>query len=460
MFRRVSAFALQKTKALEIYTDHHCGLFSNLAALHLDHYTSKFGRRPFNASTTSQMPPKKVTNGSKRKAIASPDSPSKKPKNGVPAHRDSTNEEKYHIVDREFYPPEMTNERCQQYISGELPRPIELLDAALEESKDGRAAIEVRDAVIHWFKWDLRTQDNKALHLASEKAKSKGVPLICIYFISPQDYKAHMTSPARVDFALRTLEVLKEDLGRLDIPLHVETLEKRKARPRRIIELCQKWGASHLFANAEYEVDELRREAKIVREGLEKNIAVSVVPDTCVVAPGELESKQQKQFSVFKYWFQAWVAYLHQHPDQLDLYDPPMKNPDGTREKFKDIWDAPIPPAPKNKRLTDEEKKRFKSMWPPGEHEAHERLEKFLSQKVGKYKDMRNVPAANSTAVLSVHFSAGTLSARTAIRSARDVNSTKNLDGGNLGIACWISEVAWRDFYKHILAHWPYVWYV
>jgi deoxyribodipyrimidine photo-lyase len=40
---------------------------------------------------------------------------------------------------------------------------------------------------------------------------------------------------------------------------------------------------------------------------------------------------------------------------------------------------------------------------------------------------------------------------------ARDINSTKKLDGGNAGIMGWISEVAWRDFYKHVLAHWPYV---
>ncbi|KAI7211335.1 deoxyribodipyrimidine photo-lyase, partial [Hortaea werneckii] len=31
------------------------------------------------------------------------------------------------------------------------------------------------------------------------------------------------------------------------------------------------------------------------------------------------------------------------------------------------------------------------------------------------------------------------------------------LDAGNPGIKTWISEIGWRDFYKHILAHWPYI---
>ena len=398
------------------------------------------------------------TNGNKRKANGAAGASNKKVKNDVPAFKDSTNEEKYHIVDREFYPPEMTNARCLQYKNDEIERPIETLEKAQKETDNRRGKIQVKDAVTHWFKTDLRTQDNKALHLASEKAKSKGVPLICLHIISPQDYKAHMTSPVRVDFVLRTLEVLKEDLGQLNIPLYVETVEKRKTIPGRILELCEKWGASHLFANIEYEVDELRREAKMIRMGAEKGVAFTVVPDTCVVAPGELQSQTGNQYAVYTPWFKAWVAYLHSHPKQLDLFAPPGKNPDSARKTFKDLFDCQIPEAPENKRLSDEERKRFRSMWPPGEHEAHERLEKFVKTKVGGYKDARNYPAANSTAVLSVHFAAGTLAARTAIARARDANSTKKLDGGNLGITCWISEVAWRDFYKHVLAHWPFVW--
>jgi deoxyribodipyrimidine photo-lyase len=79
---------------------------------------------------------------------------------------------------------------------------------------------------VHWFKWDLRTGDNKALHLVSQKAQEKGAPLICMYIVSPQDFEVHLTAPVRVDFALRTLEVLKADLDKLGIPC--------MSKPRRI----------------------------------------------------------------------------------------------------------------------------------------------------------------------------------------------------------------------------------
>lgn len=140
--------------------------------------------------------------GTKRKGAEAADKPLKRPKGDFPAFKDSKDEELYGIVDREFYPPEMTNARCAQYNNNELPRPIKLLDSALQETADAREHTEVHNAVVHWFKCDLRTNDNKALHLASEKAKASGVQLICIYIVSPQDFQAHVTSAVRVDFIL------------------------------------------------------------------------------------------------------------------------------------------------------------------------------------------------------------------------------------------------------------------
>lgn len=354
----------------------------------------------------------------------------------------------------------MSNARALAYNQDELPRPIELLNEALADTKTEREGIAVKDAVVHWYKCDLRTKDNHALFLASEKAKAKGVPLICLYIVSPQDFEAHLTSPVRVDFILRTLEVLKADLGELDIPLYVETIEKRRNVDGRILELLEEWGASHLFANVEYEVDELRREARMVRACLEKGVAMDVLADTCVVSPGELSSGTGKQYSVYSPWFRAWVSHIHSNPTLLDLFDAPGKNPESARKHFARLFETKIPDAPDNKKLTDAEKKRFRSMWPAGEEEAHARLARFADERIGQYTDKRNFPAQNGTACLSVHFASGTLSARTAIRTARDHNKTKKLDGGIQGIQTWISEVAWRDFYKHVLAHWPYVWYV
>ena len=404
------------------------------------------------------MPPKSATTNGKRKSPSSPPPTSKKPRSEGPSSAASP-AERFGLIDRRYYPPEMTNERCWEYNDNKHPRPIEVLAQALKDTQAARAKIALKDAVVFWFKMDLRTRDNRGLHLAAEKAKSKGVPLLCVYLASPQDWEAHLTAPVRVDFMLRTLAVLREDLAALGVPLYMETVAKRKALPGRLLELCEQWGAAHLFMNMEYEVDELRREAKLVKEGLENGIVVEVLHDTCAVPPGDLASGQGRQYSVYSPWYRAWMAHLHKHPDLLKTFDPPPKNPSSARKQYAKLFDSEVPEAPESKRMSKEDQKRYAGFWPPGEHEAQARLEKFLTKTVSEYSRSRNFPAKAVTSMLSVHLAAGTLSGRSAVAAARDANSTKKLDGGNSGIVGWISEVAWRDFYKHVMAHWPFVWY-
>jgi deoxyribodipyrimidine photo-lyase len=193
---------------------------------------------------------------------------------------------------------------------------------------------------------------------------------------------------------------------------------------------------------------------------LDKGINFDPQHDDCVVPPGNLKTGGGKQYAVYSPWFRQWVAHLHAHPHLLNERPMPTKNPAGFRERYTPLFGTQIPSLPDSKSLTEEETSRFHALWPAGEAAAIDRLVRFLTEKIGKYQATRNFPALNSTGRVSLHHAAGTLAARTSVRMARDVNSTKKLDGGQEGIRGWISEVAWRDFYRHVLVHWPYVWYV
>lgn len=378
-----------------------------------------------------------------------------------PTFDHSRPEERSGIVDRRYYPAEMSNERCAQYNANELPRPIELLQAALESTAARRKPIRDKktgDAVIHWFKRDLRIRDNTGLSKASALSKEMGKGVIGVWIMSPQDWEAHLVSPAKCDFELRSVAALQNELAELDIPLHIEVVEERRTLPKRMVDLAKKWGVKNMFCNIEYEPDELRREEKLVKLMVDEGINFEPQHDDCVVPPGSLKTGGGKQYAVYSPWYRNWVGYLHSHPYVLDERPMPGRNPSAFREKYRHLFDAKVPQAPENKRLTDEDRERLHHLYPAGEAAALERLERFLKEKVGKYKDTRNFPSENSTARLSVHHAAGTLAARTSVRLARDVNSTRKLDGGSQGIQSWISEVAWRDFYRHVLCHWPYVW--
>lgn len=373
----------------------------------------------------------------------------------------SRSEERAGIVDRRYYPAEMSNERCAMYNDNEIPRPIQILKETLDSTKEARASIRdgnvggSGDAVVHWFKRDLRVRDNTGLSQAYEVAKSNKIGVIGVWIMSPQDWEAHLVSPAKCDFELRSVEALKKELEALNIPLYIETVPERKNVTKRLVELAQEWNAKNVFCNLEYEPDELRREERLVQLMLEKDINFDPQHDDCVVPPGTLKTGTGKQYAVYTPWFRSWLAYLHAHPHLLNERKTPEKNPTSFRKQFEKLFDSPIPELPESKRLSKEEADRYHPMWPAGEAAAITRLKEFLSEKAAKYHDARNFPSLNNTGRVSPHHAAGTLASRTSVRMARDANSTKRLDGGKNGIAVWISEVAWRDFYRHVLVHWP-----
>ncbi|KAH5473201.1 hypothetical protein HBI22_055790 [Parastagonospora nodorum] len=428
-------------------------------------YTDVSGDAPNKRSRIAKPVAKAFTNG------APPiESIAKNGENGAPGEAvkneefdHSRPEEKAGIVDRRYYPAEMSNERCAMYNASEIPRPIEILEKALAETKHARQAIRLGkaggsgEAVIHWFKRDLRIRDNTGLSEAAALAKEKGIGLIGVWIMSPQDWVAHLVSPPKCDFELRSVELMKKELDELDIPLYIETVPKRRNVAKRLLELAQEWNVRNVFCNLEYEPDELRREARLVELMLENGIGFNPQHDDCVVPPGALKTGGGKQYAVYSPWFRSWVAHLHAHPHLLNERPMPERNLAGFREKHAGLFDAKIPDLPESKSLTDEEKTRFHALWPAGEAAAIDRLERFASEKIGRYQATRNFPALNSTGRVSAHHAAGTLAARTSVRMARSVNTSKKLDGGSDGIKTWISEVAWRDFYRHVLVHWPYV---
>ena len=136
----------------------------------------------------------------------------------------------------------MSNERCAMYNANEIPRPIEVLEATLSNNAVGQAKIGVGEAVVHWFGRDLRLHDNKALSLAVARTKETDVPLICVFSVSPQDHQVHLTSGPQVDFEMRTLKIMREELAALDVPLYVETVDKRKEVPLQLASLAESWG--------------------------------------------------------------------------------------------------------------------------------------------------------------------------------------------------------------------------
>lgn len=238
---------------------------------HLHHKASRFPLllphahspiRIFSTRSTTMPPKRRATSPIRPPAAKKRELSSSPPPSG--SSNKIKQEEASGIVQRAFYPPEMTNERCAAYNEDEIPRPLTVLNQTLASTQKARERITPGKCVVHWFKRDLRLQDNRGLSLASKKAKEAGVPLVCVFIVSPQDYEAHNTSAARVDFELRTLEIMKGDLEELNVPLYTATIEKRRDVIPHLLQKFGEWGAKHVFCNIEYEVDELRDRKSVV----------------------------------------------------------------------------------------------------------------------------------------------------------------------------------------------------
>jgi deoxyribodipyrimidine photo-lyase len=68
--------------------------------------------------------------------------------------------------------------------------------------------------------------------------------------------------------------------------------------PQHILSLLQSLRARHLFANIEYEVDELRRDIAMCKLAKENGIQSVFVHDRCIVEPGVVFSKQGQPYTV------------------------------------------------------------------------------------------------------------------------------------------------------------------
>lgn len=68
----------------------------------------------------------------------------------------------------DFYPAEISDERCKRYIDNKLPTLLKVLEKTLRDSAVVRNGAAPGESVIHWFKRDLSLQDNASLSRESK----------------------------------------------------------------------------------------------------------------------------------------------------------------------------------------------------------------------------------------------------------------------------------------------------
>jgi deoxyribodipyrimidine photo-lyase len=272
------------------------------------------------------------------------------------------------------------------------------------------------ELAVFWFRRDLRIQDNAALYHA---LKNNAAVLPVFIFDSTILNKLEDKQDRRVHFIHSALTALQKELHALGSSIKVyqgEPLEVFK-------QITTEYKITVVYTNHDYEPAAIERD-KQVKDFLQtKGIDFKTYKDQCIFEKNEVTKEDGLPYTIFTPYSVKWKKKL------TDFYFRPYPN----KKYVASFYKCSPFKIPALQELGFEETDIAFSL--PIIDEA------IISQ----YSEQRNFPAIQGTTRLSMHLRFGTVSIRTLVQKALQLNET------------WLNELIWRDFYMMILSHFPHV---
>jgi deoxyribodipyrimidine photo-lyase len=149
--------------------------------------------------------------------------------------------------------------------------------------------------VIHWFRRDLRLNDNTAL----DQAFRSGQPVLPLFIIDPQIVGSPYASEKRTSFWMRALHALAQRIADEGGALVIAAGDPVAV----LMEVAAKTGAISLYANADYSPLATRRDQRVKAEtGLHLHLA----HDALLLPPGAVLKDDGSPYTVFTPFKRRW----------------------------------------------------------------------------------------------------------------------------------------------------------
>ncbi len=284
---------------------------------------------------------------------------------------------------------------------------------------------------IWWLRRDLRLFDNQALQAALKSAAQ----VLPVFILDPHLLSSPYASTRRLTYLLDGLRSLDEDLRRRGS----RVVFLQGAPLQALTTLVQQTGAQAIFAEADHSPYARQRDGQIAA-----SLPLQLVGSPAVIPPGLVLKTNGQPYTVFTPFSRAWKSLpgiSSLQPIPAPEHIPTPQFPPGD----------PLPPAPPA---------AIEPAFTAGEASAQHRLHAFvagLEAPLYTYAEARNRMDLDGTSGLSPYLRLGMLSPRQAaaaawgaLRSAGDPNAAKSAE-------TWLNELIWREFYIHILHHFPQV---
>lgn len=283
---------------------------------------------------------------------------------------------------------------------------------------------------LHWFRRDLRLEDNKALYEAC--LQSKQVIPVFVFDTNILN-KLKNKKDRRVSFIFETLFQLKNELNNLGsnlIILYGDPVIE-------IIKISLELNIKCLFTNNDYENYAKKRDSAISQILNSKNIDFKKYKDQVIFEENEILNNSGFPYSKFTPYKNAWLKKFE------------LINLDNYKPNFKKL-------IPKNKlkiqnNIDSIEKIFFEKtelFIQPGRTSAINTLNLF-SNKILSYDKNRDKIDFEGTSHISTYLRFGVISIRELFNFANKYNSK--------GSDSWKNELIWREFYQMILSQFPYI---
>jgi deoxyribodipyrimidine photo-lyase len=288
----------------------------------------------------------------------------------------------------------------------------------------------VKKTAIWWIRRDLRIQDNQALKAALDSNQT----IVPVFILDSRLLQSSYASPQRIAFLFNGLRAIQADLlqykGRLIL---------QEGEPRAVLaHLMEASGASRIYAEPDCSPFATRRDLAVANEQ-----PVEWVGSPAIHPPGSVLKTSGEPYVVFTPFSKAWRGL----PTPLappGLLAGSLNTPDG-------IASLPIPENPSL---------QVSMPFEAGEEEADRRLNAFVQgpgAPIFDYSAGRDWLGEDGTSRLSPYLRFGMISARRAFSTALHAIQSAENPAARKGAETWVNELIWRDFYIHILHHFPQV---
>ncbi len=285
-----------------------------------------------------------------------------------------------------------------------------------------------------WLRNDLRVHDNAALY----QAQQTGLPVLALFIATPGSWQQHQMAPIKQDLIRRRVRQLAQELAEFGIPLwQIEGTDYHGCAA--IVSAVAALGARYLFAQREYELREQRRDQQVEQQLARHAVPCHWLDNQCRFAPGTVLSKTGDVYKVFTPFKRTWLEKFRQLGVQC------FAKPAAQAEL------ALAMPA-ELKPMQDGDQSSL--AYPVAEQQILQQLRSFCRERVQDYHQARDFPAKPGTSGLSAYLAIGVISAQQAMARLQ-LEAGDTLWQEKSGAAVWLSELIWREFYKHILLAYP-----